>query len=1230
MNKIAIKNYATGARRKLMEAVTQKMFLYGFDENMSQTDKEAEKYLADSGVFLDTKQKEARRNLSRRIQNLGYKNVVEEVAYTWFNRFIALRFMEVNGYLPSGVRILSSESEGRLEPDCVREWERLDYIKHDEAVKHKAQGDEALYRYILISQCNALGKILPHMFSAISDYAELLLPDRLYTKDGIIYDLTNPKSIEEEDFFDQVEIIGWLYQYYISEKKDEVFASLKKNVKITKENIPAATQLFTPEWIVKYMVENSLGRLWLESHPNDALKANWNYYIDEAEQTPEVNECLSALRTQNLVNKPEDIKFIDPCMGSGHILVYAFDVLMQIYESVGYSTRDAVRLIVEKNIYGLDIDERAHQLAYFAIMMKARQYDRRFFTHDVTPNVYAIMDSNELGGEYRHEMGNFLLREEHRNTLNYLLKAFANAKEYGSILKLENRDYEGLLDAWLTTGSQTAGNFNLTLWYTAVEKAVPDLVRQAILLTQKYDVVVTNPPYMGSSGMSAKLSEFVKKNYPDSKSDMSTVFMEQTLSMCKARGYMSMINIPVWMFILNYESLRGKLLSNQTLVNMLHFGRGIFGADFGTTAFVFSRGYSLDYCGQYRRLYLRHGSVDTPEQKEIWFRQGIGRYFKRQSVYSMIPGRPIAYWITDVFANSFKNKNLGDYAEVITGMTTGDNTKYLRLWHETDSHLIAFHEDKMEILLEKHKYWIPYSKGGARRNWYGNYEYVVNWSKKDEFNRSKTTLQRLYLREAVTWPFVTSGMFSARYLPIGFLWDVAGSPCFFQDESTLKYALALLCSKVADTIIKIINPTINVQAVDLAKIPVIMSNRDDCISNIIGIANHSIAISRTDWDAFETSWDFKTHSLIAFRGNWEEAEPLMGEDDITQGAVVTKWSKTSPPIAQAFYAWERFADEQFYKLKSNEEELNRIFIDIYGLQDELTPEVEDKDVTVRRADLGREIRSFVSYAVGCMFGRYSLDREGLVFAGGEWKYDTRTTTDEAEIDVMSDTGFSNSFNQTNYASFRVEDDNILPITDNDYFEDDIVGRFVEFVKVIYGADTLTANLDFIADALYPDGKGTARERIRRYFLNDFYKDHVKIYQKKPIYWQFDSGKQNGFKALVYLHRYNRFTVAQVRTEYLHPLQRKYEAEVERLNALSMLDETTTREKAEYKKQTEKLVKQIAECRAYDPIIAHIALKNIELDLDDGVTVNYLKFQDVEVASGDSRPPIKMNLLTKIF
>jgi hypothetical protein len=1107
MNKNAIQKYAIWARNELIEQVKQRAFQYGItgkgygEENASVI----------AGRVLSADEKRQRQEFVTQIKNSGFGRSVEEVAYTWFNRFVALRFMEVNDYLPTHVRVFS-DATGAFNPEILKDVLHLDLPGLDKAKVSEllnANKTDDLYRYLLLTQCNAMNALLPEMFERMGAYTEMLLPNNILKPEGVIGRLVSD-IIPEDTWKDGVQIIGWLYQYYNTEPKQAVFDGLKKNVKITRENMPAATQLFTPDWIVRYMVENSLGRLWLESQANVApsrtatLRANWKYYLDEAEQTPEVAEQLRVLRSQSPVKSPEDIRLMDCCMGSGHILVYAFDVLIQIYTSEGYSERDAAKLILEKNIYGLEIDRRAYQLAYFALMMKARQYNRRILTLGVRPQVYeptGYADGMEYGSLVRVDKLDPMPEESTDNQRT-----------------LFDMDYATKLNAW---------NFRR-------------------LLAQKYDVVVTNPPYMSASGMGGKLAEFVKKDYPDSKSDASTAFMEQTLYLCNPRGYMAMINIPVWMFLSSYEKLRQKLLSQNTINNMLHFGRGIFGSDFGSTGFVIGRKHIAGYIGSYRRLFEKQGAVDSVDQKEKWFFEGMGAFTATADNFVKIHGSPVAYWVSEKMLQAFSSAEFSIRDLVISEgkNVTTDNNRFTRCWWEVIHSTIGTLPNR----------WFPFANGGAYRKWYGNNDTVVDWSDTARFHYKKSPAGRIireefWLLNGLTWSKITSNKASFRLLLEKQTYQEVAILVNRANETILPILLGLLNSKVSEVILQVLSPTLNYQLDDISRLPFVTKNKNEIQAQVAD----NIKLSRTDWDSFETSWDFKLHPLIC------------GERT----------------VAASFGKWEHEAAERFNTLKFNEEELNRIFIDIYGLQDELTPEVEDKDVIVRRADLGREIRSLISYAAGCMFGRYSLDAEGLVFAGGAW-----------------DAG--------KYRTFPADKDNIIPVCDDEYFDDDIVGRFVDFVKTVYGADTLEENLKFIADALI--GKGTPREVIRNYFLNDFYKDHLKIYQKRPIYWLFDSGKKNGFKALIYMHRYSRDLLAKLRTDYVHEQQERYRTQLSHI--ISALNTATGAERARLLKQQEKLTAQAQEIAVFEEKVHHLADQNIEIDLDDGVKHNYEVFSDV--------------------
>ncbi|MEA4882755.1 MAG: BREX-1 system adenine-specific DNA-methyltransferase PglX [Clostridia bacterium] len=1127
MNKNAIQKYAVWARNELIDQVKQRAYQYGIsdkgygDENASVI----------AGRVLSADEKRQRCEFVTLIKENGYQQAVEEVAYTWFNRFVALRFMEVNDYLPSHVRVFS-DANGEFNPEILKEVLHLDLPELDKTKVSEllnANQTEELYRYLLLIQCNALNAALPEMFGKLGSYTEMLLPNNILKQDSVLARLV--KDIPEEDWRDAVQIIGWLYQYYNTEPKQAVFDGLKKNIKITKDKIPAATQLFTPDWIVRYMVENSLGRLWVErcqvESGLDSTYMNgsyfgWKYYIEEAKQTPEVAERLRFLRSQSPVKSPEDIRLIDPCMGSGHILVYAFDVLMQIYEIEGYNPRDAAKLILEKNLYGLDIDRRAYQLAYFSLMMKARQYNRRIFTEDVKPQVY-------------------------RPT------GFLDGEEYGSLVKVESIPPRPVEKPGQLSLEDTAYALQLNAW---------NFKR---LLAQKYDVVVTNPPYMGGRGMGAKLSKFVKKNYPDSKSDLFAVFVEKCGELLNATGYQAMITQHTWMFLSSYEKLRGKLI-HRDIVNMTHLGARAFeeigGEVVQTTAFVLSKRNIADFEASYVRLV----DYNSQQAKEKAFLSGTNRYTAIKENFEKIPGCPVAYWVGDNIISAFTfGSNFGDAVKFCVGISTADNNRFLRYWHEIRNSDFAMPVETTDEV-KRDKKWFPFNNGGETKRWYGNNFLVINWENDGReikaTGRASIRNKDYYFQAGFTWSDVSTGRIGLRQFSFGHIFSTAGL-CVFGHEN-LNFVVAFLNSVVSKALLEILCPSIHFNIGDLAKIPILEYSLYRLrIDSLVG---KSVTVSRADWDAFETSWDFKAHPLVAFRlagaSAWGDNEPVRR-------------------ISSAYKAWEMLADGRFQTLKANEEELNRIFIDIYGLQDELTPEVEDKDVTVRRADLGREVRSLISYAVGCMFGRYSLDVEGLAYAGGDW-----------------DAG--------KYRSFIPDKDNILPICDDEYFDDDIVARFTEFVRVVYGAETLEENLEFIADAL--GGKGTPREVIRNYFLNDFYKDHGKTYQKRPIYWLFDSGKKNGFKALTYLHRYSRDLLAKLRTDYVHEQQERYRTQLTHIAAA--LNTATGPERARLLKQQDKLTEQSREIGVYEEKVHHLADMNIAMDLDDGVKKNYGIFADV--------------------
>lgn len=1186
MDKTAIKNYAIWARTKLIEDIKYKASLLGITEK-GIADALPQSTTQEQYFDIGTREPYAirgvqiaqRRSLTEAIKKkaqesdylTAYNSIIEEVAYTWFNRFIAVRFMEVNDYLPCKIRVLSAV-DGRQEPDIVQNPfdAKLDYTSAEEELisQHQMNNEsDKLFNMLFVKVCNDLSKVLPQLFEAEQDYTELLLNISYTDQDGLIYKLVH--DIPEENFdvnavdeegkpVGQVEIIGWLYQYYNTEPKNETFALLKKNVKITKERIPSATQLFTPDWIVRYMVENSLGRLWYEGHPESTLlKENWKYYLDEAQQEEAVQAELAKLKEEYAKLRPEDIKVIDPCMGSGHILVYAFDVLMQIYTQMGYTDKDAVLSILENNLYGLDIDKRAFQLAYFAVLMKARQYHKFILKKQPQCHIYAIAESNGINMKHLAYFGaqlDELAKPVALNQMQELIATLHDAKEYGSIISVADYDWDLLHQ--FAAEFDISGEMNLfdSFGIEATQQRLQELVAVGEVLAQKYEVVVTNPPYMGSGGMGAKLSTYVKQNYPDSKSDLFAVFMERTDNIVSENGFTSLITMESWMFLSSFEKLRVKINKNKTIINMVHMpylGKGgtSLGINFGTAAVIMKKGHIKDYNAQYE--YTVYYECDGngvpfvfPTKNERW-------KVAKQENFAKIPGAPVAYWVSENMNKAFENTLLADHAIPKQGVATADNNRYLRLWYECQYNNIFFnchsHEESIESICK----WYPYNKGGDFRKWYGNNDFVVNWHA-DGFelrNDKKAVLRNpnFYFKECASWSLISSSATAFRYKQSGFIFDVAGMS-FFSDK--LFYLMGFCNTIVAYEMLKIIAPTINFQVGDIAKLPIIYEEKNK--PNIDALVEKNIYISKSDWDAFETSWDFTKHPLL----------------------------RNKPTISEAYVEWEAECNARFSTLKANEEELNRVFIDIYGLQDELTPEVEDKDVTVRKADLQRDIKSLLSYAVGCMFGRYSLDVEGLAYAGGEW-------------------------DESKYVTFKPDEDNVIPITDEDYFEDDIIGRLIAWLKVVYGAETLEENLRFIADALGTSGD-TARQKIRNYFLKDFFKDHCKIYQKRPIYWLYDSGKQNGFKALIYMHRYDADTSGQVRAEYLGKMEETYESEINRMQ--DIMDNGAGREVALAGKRKEKLQKQLHECRDYDAVLGHIALASIAIDLDDGVKVNYVKVQ----------------------
>lgn len=1233
MNKTAIRKFAEWAREKLIEDIKYKAGTVGITANgivEKLPQSTSDTYFYDVGTKdytkisgIEIKQRDAlvkaiqTKERSYKSYQEAFENVIEEVAYTWFNRLIAIRFMEVNDYLPSGVRVLSSENKAKKEPDLVTtpfdtdleftsyEQDRIIQLKDDNKL-------DELFRMLFIKQCNKLHDILPELFEKTDDYSELLLTISFTDPEGIIHHLIN--DIEDVDFRindemytddgkikadGQVEIIGWLYQYYISKKHDEIVNIYKGTVK--KADIPAATQLFTTDWVVRYMVDNSLGRYWIERNPQSKLAEKLEFFVAPKNgEIQYVDEKIS----------PTDLTFFDPCMGSGHILVYAFDVLMEIYREVGYSDRDAALSVVENNLFGMDIDKRAYQLAYFAVMMKARSYNRRALTKGISNNLAVVEESNSID---KFTCNGLTTDSEQNKIGEYLVEAYRDAQEIGTLQTIEKKDYKEFVE-YLNNIDSSAGQIDLfsTAWLNDTLPQMLQLAKQAEIMSNKYAVVCTNPPYMNK--LEGQLKKFVVDNYKAYSGDLFSVFIYRNFDYCKVDGYSAFMTPFVWMFIKTYEALRTYIIDTKAITTLVQMEYSAFEeATVPICSFVLKNGRATEKALCFRLSDFK-GGMEVQKQKVL---EAIGNkncdYFfeAEQNNFLKIPGNPVAYWVGKQVLKAFEGSLLSDYGYPKQGFATGDNNTFLRFWQEVDMTKIGFGMESREIANQSGKKWFPCNKGGSFRRWYGNNNYLANWQadgkEMTEFKGSVIRNPQYYFKQGITWSSLTSGKLSMRYSPKGFLFESKGSVCFMKNEDNLGYILGLMNTEIVSNMLSVLSPTLDYHEGPISRVPIIVSDQKEQIEIIV---KQNVEICKNDWDSFETSWDFKKHPLICYEAD---------------------------KVSVAFEIWSKECENHFNQLKANEEELNRIFIDIYGLQDELTPEVEDKDVTVRKADLQRDIKSLISYAVGCMFGRYSIEREGIVYAGGEfddvyWKYKGQAALDKNGEPIeggyagisLADYHYpkfhdADDWETATELSFEPDADNCIPITDEEYFEDDIVGLFCAWLKKVYGEDTLEENLDFIANALGNKGK-TSREVIRNYFLTDFIKDHIKTYQKRPIYWLFDSGKQNGFKALVYMHRWNADTIGNVRVEYLHRIQRVYEKEITRMQEI--IDNShDNKEISNATKRKEKLQKQIKETKDYDAKIAHLALSRIDIDLDDGVKVNYEK---VQTADGK-----KMQILAKI-
>ena len=1163
MDKKKIHDFAVKARRELIESVELKLTQVGITrdgvkEKLPTSTAEIAFYVPNDTEGVSGRDTSRRVRLVQRLQtaaakddwHTAYDNLVEEASYTWFNRIIALRFMEVNHYLPSRVAVLSSE-EGRAEPDILAHAleieddlggfsdEQRDLIQHAQETQEPAAMDNA-YRLLFLKQANALNANLPHLFEKTTDAFQLLFTPSY--QNGVIKELVTevPRDDFDVEKEGQVEIIGWLYQYYNEEPHDQVVNINGGPVKT--DDIPAATQLFTTDWVVRYMVDNSLGKKYLEHYLDSPVKGKLKYLLP-GDITPDQSD-FDITR----------IQVMDNAMGSGHILAYAFDVLMTMYEDQGYAKREAANSIIQNNLFGLEIDRRAFQLSYFSLMMKLRRYDRQALNRSVMPNIHVFIAAPAVTEEFLHSLK---ASSEVIDEIQDIAAHFMDAKTLGSIIELPaNYDYAGMRNALEPVA--TAQKISLFGNQQTAQQLL-EIIATAETMTQRYDVVVTNPPYLNK--MNSTLKKYVKKHYKDYSADLFSVFIWHNINMTKVNGYAGYMTPFVWMFIKSYEKLRTALLSNVKIDSLIQLEYSAFEeATVPINTFVL-KNTKNDETGTYLRLSDFKGGMMIQAEKvqEAIADPGVKYLYRtNQTNFGKIPGSPIAYWFSKNAVNLFELPLLGSLMSAGTGLQTSDGKRFIRFWYEVNNKRIG-----------RIKHWVHYDKGGGYRRWYGNQDYVVNWE--DDGKEIKQYIserypylhgnygfvvknEKNYFKPGLVTSKVTSGILGFRIVTDQEIYSDATTGVF--PENNFSYYLALTNSPIL-SMISDLNPTINFQASDLEKLPIKLSDNRmiDYLSDV------NVFLAKIDWDNFEKSENFSVQFLLIHIAEHNR-----------------NWT-----VEAAFNQWKQEAQDRFDQLKKNEEELNKIFIDLYGLQDELSPGESDKEVSVRKADLGRDIRAFMSYFIGVTFGRYSLDTPGLAFAGGDW-------------------------DASKYTGYQPNADDVIVLTDSDYFGDDrdIMHRFREFLTVTFGKEHLEENLTFIAKALGKAGD-TAEDQIRSYLFNDFYKNHLTIYQKRPIYWQLDSGRQGGFKALMYLHRYDGDTMAMIRTSYLHTLQAAYEKRVTTLDTF-IASETNTRQKNQLIKQRDHTRKQLEELVKYDAQLQHVANMHIAIDLDDGVVVNHQKVQ----------------------
>ena len=1166
MNLTALKTYAPQARKDFIQAMKDRAAFYGITEKKTEPIIEKGTVAVISGREFPRSVAAKRTALEKRINEGGFHQTMEALAYTWFNRFVAIRYMELHGYLDHGYRVLS-HPEGKSMLEILEHAEHIDLpgIDKNTIIDLKLAGhkETELYRLLLIAQCNALHSSMPFLFERIDDETELLLPENLLNSDSLIRKLVN--CIEESDW-DKVEIIGWLYQYYISDKKDEVIGSV-----VASEDIPAATQLFTPNWIVKYLVQNTLGRQWLATYPDSALRTQMEYYIEPAEQEPEVNKQLKEITPESL--NPEEITFLDPACGSGHILVEAYDLFKAIYQERGYRSKDIPTIILQKNLYGFEIDDRAAQLAMFALTMKAREDDRNLFQSQkgesgIQPNILCFVESKDLNpgsiaAELNANISGIGKGDIPDSDITELVALFEHAKTFGSLIQIPD-ELVSKLPVIEERLRKVKGSGDLS--WMGLKRLVP-LIQQAKMLSQKYDAVVANPPYMGGKAMSAEFKVFAKQMYPSSKSDAFALFMERSFSLAKKSGYVGKVTMQSWMFLSSYEELRSSLLNNQSLICMAHLGaRGfdsIGGEVVQTTVYVSINQPFPQIKSVFHRLL--EGKSETEKARDCleairnkscgWFYEAKPYDFKK------IPGSPIAYWVSEAVVNTFIKFRPLYESSISEGQNiTADNAKYLRFCWEVSERGHRNNGGK----------WATYAKGGPFRKWFGNLEYVVDWSADARANYRKESSARiipeyLQFREGVTWTLITSSTQSFRLLPDSATFDKGGSSIFFHSSNDLKKTLLFLNTCIAAHILKIFNTTLNLQIDDVRRLPITPAELD--IDIIVFDKVNQLA--RTDWDNFETSWDFRDQPLLrpGLRGATLEAS----------------WRN-----------WEAQSTAAIRRMQDLETENNRLFINAYGLAGELQPEVPEDQITLARTDVKKDIAAFLSYAVGCMMGRYSPDYPGLILANAG---DTLREFPKKVGKPMAE------------LTFAPDEDGIIPVLNQDWgIADDVTARAVEFIKVLWSKEYLEENLFFISQSLGATPKDPSREVIRNYFSTSFYKDHLQKYKKRPIYWLFSSGKLRAFQCLVYLHRYNEGTLSRMRTEYVIPIQSRIVGRIEQLEG-DKLKATSTSHRKKLQKEQDDLKKQQEELKSFEEKLKHAAERKIKLDLDDGVKVNYAKFTD---------------------